>query len=108
MLFRIPQLRALDGTDISPEEKIKAENLHGLDLNDRETIFRSILPEEEFVDRRISKIEDIEPESEDNPEAIEVIETEKNFASQQMDIESVASRTGIVSVKGSIQSQHSS
>ena len=29
----------LDGVEILSEEKIKAENLHGLDLKDRETIF---------------------------------------------------------------------
>jgi len=72
-LFKIPQLRSLDGNDISPEEKIKAENLHALDLNDRETIFKSILPEEEFVDWRVNKIEEVEPESEDEPESHEMI-----------------------------------
>lgn len=73
VLFKIPQLRSLDGVDISPEEKIKAENLHALDLNDRETIFKSILPEEEFVDWRINKIEEVDPESEDEPESHEMI-----------------------------------
>ncbi len=29
ILFRIPQLRKLDGLVIKPEEKVKAENLHG-------------------------------------------------------------------------------
>lgn len=31
-LFHMPQLRTLDGVEISSEEKIKAENLHGYDL----------------------------------------------------------------------------
>jgi hypothetical protein len=39
VLFHIPQLRDLDGVAITAEEKIKAENLHGLDLGDRELIF---------------------------------------------------------------------
>ena len=43
----------LDGVEISSEEKVKAENLHGYDLQDREIIFKSILPDEKFVDRRI-------------------------------------------------------
>ena len=74
-MFKIPQLRTLDGPQlITPQEKIKAENLHGLDLNDRESIFKQILPEEEFVDRRISKIEEIEPESEEEPEGIKFID----------------------------------
>jgi len=29
----------LDGVEIQAEEKVKAENLHGVDLNDREKIF---------------------------------------------------------------------
>jgi protein phosphatase 1 regulatory subunit 7 len=39
VLFHIPQLRDLDGVKILAEEKIKAENLHGLDQNDKELIF---------------------------------------------------------------------
>jgi protein phosphatase 1 regulatory subunit 7 len=82
MLYRIPQLRKLDGITIMPEEKVKAENLHGiylflfffinknlgLDLEDRKAIFKSLLPEEEFVDRRIKTYEDIDPESDSNDE----------------------------------------
>lgn len=48
-----------------PEEKIKAENLHGVDLKDRELIFKTLMPEETFVDRRIDNIENIQAESED-------------------------------------------
>jgi len=48
------------------EEKVKAENLHGMDLTDREAIFRGLLPEEEFIDRRINVFEEIEPESEED------------------------------------------
>ena len=32
---------------------MKAENLYGMDLEDRKAIFKEILPDEEFVDRRI-------------------------------------------------------
>lgn len=53
----------LDGVEITNEEKVKAENLHGYDLQDREIIFKSLLPEEKFVDRRITTIEDVPPES---------------------------------------------
>ena len=58
----------LDGVDITAEEKVKAENLHGIDKNDRQTIFTSLLPEEKFVDRRMSLIEELEVESEDPEE----------------------------------------
>lgn len=66
MLYHIPQLRSLDGVEIAPEEKVKAENLHGVDLNDREKIFKAMLPQEQFVDRRIATYDDIEEESEDD------------------------------------------
>ncbi len=68
MLFHIPQLRWLDGLDVNAEEKIKAEALHGMDISDRQAIFKEILPEETFVDRRINTIDDIDPESEDEPD----------------------------------------
>ena len=104
MLFKIPQLRNLDGRLISPEEKIKAENLHGLDLNDRETIFKSILPQEEFVDRRIYKIDDIEPESEDEPTSNGFLESDGRVPGSQFmgERDSVASRAGVVSKRGSV------
>jgi hypothetical protein len=54
----------LDGVEISSEDKVKAENLHGYDLQDREIIFKSLLPDEKFVDRRIGCIEDVPQESE--------------------------------------------
>ena len=57
----------LDGQEILAEEKVKAENLHGVDFNDRERIFLSQLPDEKFIDRRLFKYEDIDPESEDGP-----------------------------------------
>ena len=74
VLFHIPQLRSLDGVEILSEEKIKAENLHGLELNDREIVFSSMLPEEKFVDRRIHVFEDIQLESESEPEGVEFFE----------------------------------
>lgn len=52
--------------------------MHGLDLNDWETLFKSILPEEEFIDRRIHKIEEVEPESEEEPESYEMINGDRN------------------------------
>jgi hypothetical protein len=36
----------LDGQEILAEEKVKAENLHGVDYNDREKIFLAQLPDE--------------------------------------------------------------
>ena len=62
-MFHMPELRMLDGVEISNEEKVKAENFHGFDLQDREIIFKSLLPEEKFVDRRLFRVEDVAPES---------------------------------------------
>jgi hypothetical protein len=67
-------LRDLDGVKILAEEKIKAENLHGLDQNDKELIFQSLLPEEKYVDRRINVVDDIPLESESEAEQISFIE----------------------------------
>ena len=61
-LFHMPQLRMLDGVQITSEDKVKAENLHGYDQQDREIIFKSLLPDEKFVDRRIGCIEDVPQE----------------------------------------------
>ena len=86
VLYRVPQLRKLDGVDITAKEKVKAENLHGLDLEDRKTIFKSLLPEEGFVDRRIKTYEDIDPESDSSAEDklekdMDLISGERNVAS---------------------------
>ena len=59
----------LDGVEITSEEKVKAENLHGFDCQDREIIFKSLLPEEKFVDRRILAIEDVPQESDSDIDA---------------------------------------
>jgi protein phosphatase 1 regulatory subunit 7 len=56
----------LDGCEVLAEDKVKAENLHGVDLNDRETIFKTLLPQETFVDRRVATFELLENESEDD------------------------------------------
>ena len=68
ILYRIPQLRKLDGVDINAKEKVKAENLYGLDFDDMKTIFKTLLPEDEFVDRRIKTQEDIDAESDSSAE----------------------------------------
>jgi hypothetical protein len=60
----------LDGVEITSEEKVKAENLHGYDQQDREIIFKSLLPDEKFVDRRIGTIDDVPPESDNDDEGI--------------------------------------
>ena len=52
----------------TPEEFVKSENLYGLDLEERREIFKEVLPEEEFIDRRINIGELIEPETESDNE----------------------------------------
>jgi len=53
--------------------------LYGADLEDRKRIFKNILSEEEFIDRRINISELIEPETEsDNDENIEFFDKYNN------------------------------
>jgi hypothetical protein len=48
-------LHKLDGTALSGEEVVKADSLYGLDVEEKYTIFKKHLNEEEFIDRRIHK-----------------------------------------------------
>ncbi|EGR34220.1 leucine-rich repeats and guanylate kinase domain protein [Ichthyophthirius multifiliis] len=75
VLQRLPGLRVLDGVICSCEEFVKAENLYGNDLEDRKRIFCEILPEEEFIDRRVNICELIEPETDsDNDLQIQIVD----------------------------------
>lgn len=78
VLFSLPQLRILDGTQITPEELVKSESFYGLDLEERKEIFKKTLEEEEFVDRRINFIELVDPESESDDEDINFIDQYDN------------------------------
>jgi len=46
VLNKLPMLRALHGTDVFPEEVVKAENLYGQNVDERNRIFKTILSEE--------------------------------------------------------------
>jgi len=63
VIFKLPQLRSLDGVAINEKEAVKSENFFGLDNEERKAIFLNLLPEEEFVDRRVHKSEFLDPES---------------------------------------------
>jgi protein phosphatase 1 regulatory subunit 7 len=45
-----------------------------LELEDKKQIFLNILPEEDFVDRRINKSEFLDPESDSNEEDLEFVD----------------------------------
>eukprot|EP01016_Furgasonia_blochmanni_P038707 TRINITY_DN4709_c0_g1_i1.p1 TRINITY_DN4709_c0_g1~~TRINITY_DN4709_c0_g1_i1.p1 ORF type:complete len:282 (-),score=57.79 TRINITY_DN4709_c0_g1_i1:38-883(-) len=68
VLFKIPHLRCLDGVNVTAEEIVKAENLYGIDVEERRRIFKIILPEEDFIDRRLNTAELIEPETDSDTE----------------------------------------
>ena len=55
----------LDGVEIASEDKVKGEALHGSDVNDKQVIFKSLLPQENFVDRRVHVTNMLDPESDD-------------------------------------------
>ena len=71
ILYYIPQLRILDGQDVTHFEKVKADILFGADLENKKEIFNAYLPEEEFVDRRLFVAEQIDPESDSEGERLE-------------------------------------
>ena len=71
ILYYIPQLRILDGQDVTHYEKVKADILFGADLDNKKEIFNAYLQEEEFVDRRLFVAEQIDPESDSEGERLE-------------------------------------
>ena len=71
ILYYIPQLRILDGQDVTHYEKVKADILFGADLENKKEIFNAYLQEEQFVDRRLFVAEQIDPESDSEGERIE-------------------------------------
>jgi len=60
VLHRVPNIRFLDDAKAQPEEKVKAGVIYGADIKKREEIFNHLVPNEEFVDRRLVTEEKIE------------------------------------------------
>lgn len=84
--FKLPQLRKLDGVSVTAEEKIKAENLYGLDVEDRKALFNQIFPGQIFNDRRLEKSEmlDIESESDEDEEDFSVGKPDSKLATRTL------------------------
>jgi len=59
VIHRLPRLRVLDGQAVPAEEKVKADLIYGADVEARTEIFKQLLPEETFVDRRLVTAEGI-------------------------------------------------
>lgn len=53
VLHRLPNLRLLDRQAASAEEKVKADVIYGIDVENCKKNFNSELPKEDFVDRRL-------------------------------------------------------
>jgi len=68
VIYKLGQLRELDGVHIAPKEIVKASIFYGHDMEEKHAIFENLLPndQEQFVDRRIctSNMIDIESDSE--------------------------------------------
>ena len=71
ILYYIPELRILDGQEVTHYEKVKADILFGADLENKKEIFKAYLQEEQFVDRRLFVAEQIDPESDSEGERLE-------------------------------------
>ena len=78
ILYYIPQLRILDGQEVTHYEKVKADILFGADLENKKEIFNAYLQEEQFVDRRLFVAEQIDPESDSEGERIDDGEVTKS------------------------------
>eukprot|EP00357_Protocruzia_adherens_P036799 CAMPEP_0115043374 /NCGR_PEP_ID=MMETSP0216-20121206/46831_1 /TAXON_ID=223996 /ORGANISM="Protocruzia adherens, Strain Boccale" /LENGTH=254 /DNA_ID=CAMNT_0002425683 /DNA_START=245 /DNA_END=1009 /DNA_ORIENTATION=+ len=74
ILFKAPHIRLLDGQPATAEEKVKAENLFGLEVEERGKIFKALLPEEEFFDRRILRGDEVDIDSDSDAEDINFID----------------------------------
>lgn len=75
ILFYLPQLRSLDGQEVTYYDKVKADILFGADLDNKKEIFKTFLPDEQFIDRRLFMAEQIDPES-DSDEDIDKLDTD--------------------------------
>ena len=73
LISHLPQLKILDGQDITHFEKVKADIVFGDDLENKKEIFCQYLPSEDWVDRRLFFEEQIDPES-DSDEEVENID----------------------------------
>lgn len=63
VIYKIPQLRVLDGVEITAKDLVKSEIFFGHDLQDKKEIYSRVLPDEEFVDRRLISSHMLDPES---------------------------------------------
>lgn len=71
-IYHLPQLRTLDGQDVTSYEKVKANNFFGENLHKCIQIFNNYLPDEDFIDRRLFVKEQIDPESDSEEENREI------------------------------------
>ena len=68
VIYKLLMLQTLDGTPLSNEETVRAEDFYGLHVEEKFNICKKNLPEEEFIDRRIHKSELIENETDSEGE----------------------------------------
>lgn len=64
----MPNIKKLDGQEVSFYEKVKSDILFGADVEKSKEIFEQYLPDEQFVDRRLFVAEQIDPESDSEEE----------------------------------------
>jgi len=57
VIYKLLMLQTLDGTPLTNEEVARSEDFYGLYVEEKFNIFKSVLPEEEFIDRRIHRSE---------------------------------------------------
>lgn len=67
VFYKLPQLRSLDGNEITKKDFVKAEIFYGGDVDAKNRIFNELMPEEEFIDRRIYTSNMLDPDSDTEP-----------------------------------------
>ena len=67
IIHKLPQLRSLDGVEITAQNYVKAGIFYGDEVEDKKKIFKTILPEEEYIDRRIFTSYMLDPDSDTEP-----------------------------------------
>ena len=67
LIHRLPQLRTLDGQAVTAQDFVKAEIFYGGDVQAKQGIFKRLMPDEEFIDRRIFTSHMLDPDSDEEP-----------------------------------------
>lgn len=67
VVYKLSQLRTLDGNNLTEKDFVKASIFYGGDVETKRETFNANLPDEEFIDRRIFTSHMLDPDSDTEP-----------------------------------------